>query len=140
MEVLSLDRVMIAVPKVQDAQDQFSDLLRIHFDEPSESTIETTAGIQRSRISYGYPGVELIAPTQEDSGLARYLDAYGPGLFGVVFRVADIAASKEYLANHAVRPIAEHESDASRELHYHPNDFSGVYMIFTEYTHPGFAT
>lgn len=139
MEVLSLDRMMIAVPKIQDSQEQFADLLNISFGESYESTVETSAGIQRSRVSYGYPGVELIAPTQEDSGLARYLDSYGPGLFGVVFRVADVQDSKNYLADHEIHPIAEHESNASRELHYHPNDFGGVYVLLTEYTHPGFS-
>lgn len=138
MDVLSLDRIMIAVPEIQESQNKFTSLLGLHFGESFESTIETTAGMQRSLVSYGFPGVELITPTQEDSGLARYLDSYGPGLFGVVFRVADINESKTHLGNHGVDPIAEYETDAMRELHYHPNDFSGVYVLLTEYSHPGF--
>ncbi len=140
MEVLSLDRVMIAVPQIRDSQEKFTDLLGIKFGDANESTVKTTAGIQRSRVSYGHPGVELITPTQEDSGLARYIDSYGPGLFGVVFRVANIKESKKHLADDGIDPIAEHESDASRELHYHPNDFGGVYVLLTEYTHPGFVS
>lgn len=140
MNILSLDRVMIAVPQIRESTEQFAKLLGIEFEELYESTLETTAGVQRSRVSYGYPGVEFIAPTQEDSGLARFLDSYGPGLFGVVFRVADINESENHLANHNVNPIAEHETNTSKELHYHPNDFGGVYVLLTEYTHPGFSS
>lgn len=138
MEILSLDRIMVVVPDLADAQDRFARLLQAPFGPTVPATVETTAGDQPADTAYADPGIELLTPTEEDTALARYLDAYGPGLFGVVFRVRDLETAAAWLAEHDVHPIADETHAGVRETHYHPNDFSGVYVVLTEYTHPAF--
>lgn len=138
MRILSLDRALIAVTDLGAARSRYESHLDIDLGDPIRSEVETIAGIQRSTISYGYPGIELIEPLKEDSALARYLRDNGPGLFGLVYRVDDIEATVNHLDARGIEPIAQADTEKVRERHYHPNEFSGVYTVFTEYHHPAF--
>lgn len=138
MHVWDIDRVMIAVPDIGTATELFAERLGLSFHDPVLSAIELPAGEQRSDVAYGPPGVEFVSP-RENNEVARFLDEYGPGLFGIVFRVADLDAAEEHLDEQGVEPIASDAPGGARELHYHPSDFGGVYVLLTEYDHPGFV-
>lgn len=138
MHIWDIDRVMIAVPDIDAATARFEQQLGLSFDDPVLSTIELPAGVQRSDVAFSHPGVEFVSP-RENNEVARFLDEYGPGLFGLVFRVADLDAAEADLAEQGIDPIASDDPGTARERHYHPNDFTGTYVILTEYSHPGFA-
>jgi len=49
--------------------------------------------------------IELVKPTSEDSGIARYLSQYGPGMHHICFEVDDIAAYINKLQKQGIRLI-----------------------------------
>jgi methylmalonyl-CoA/ethylmalonyl-CoA epimerase len=55
-------------------------------------------GVEAVMLRAGGAGVELIAPTDSDSGVARYLDKRGEGLHHVAFAVPDITGALAELA------------------------------------------
>lgn len=138
MQVWDIDRIMIAVPDIDAAIDRFERQLGMSFEAPVLSSIELPAGVQRSDVAFSYPGIEFVSP-RENNEVAKFLDEYGPGLFGLVFRVADLGAAESHLGDLGIDPIASDEPGGARERHYHPNDFNGTYVILTDYPHPGFS-
>lgn len=135
MRVLEIDRIMIAIPDIDEATDQFRDHLDVPFGNRKTAEI-ADANIQ---LNYTEPGIELLAPGDADDAVADFLERRGPGMYGVVFRVEDLEAAKAELAEKGVEPFREAGTDAAPEAFYHPKHFGGVFTILTEYTHPGFA-
>lgn len=135
MHVLDVDRVIIAAPDLEDALSQF-EALGLSFAEPKETETEAPAGVQRMRLSYADPGVEILMPEDEENAVAEFIEHNGPGLYGFVLRVDDLATAKVELEDQGIEPIAEAGSADAPELFYHPKDFSGVFTILTEYDHP----
>ena len=139
MQILEIDRIMVATPSIDDAREQFESLLGVSFGPALEADVEIGDSVQHTEVSYAEPGIEVITPDDEENGVAQFLDRHGPGLFGIVFRVDDIEAVRDELSAADVEPIAVEEPKGVVELHYHPEDFGGLYTVLTEYTHPGFA-
>lgn len=138
MDVLDVDRVMLAAPDAHETADRFEELLDLSFTDVVDSVTETGETVNRNDVAYAEPGIEVIAPQDDESGVSGFLEAHGPGLFGMVIRVADADAAKAELAAKGVEPIADETPDDVREIHYHPTDFGGVYTLLTSYPHPGF--
>lgn len=134
MDVLSIDRVMVAAPDVNETVEQLGTTLDIDFDD--EPSVLDGEGIT---LNYGHPGIEVVSPGAEDDAIAGYLERHGPGLYGLVLRVADLAEAKAELAEKDIEPIREGGSEAAPEAFYHPKHFGGVLTVLTEYEHPGFA-
>lgn len=135
MQVLGLDRVIIAAPSLEDAISQF-ELLGLSFSDPKEAETESPAGVQRMRLAYAEPGVEVLMPEDDENEVARFIREHGPGIYGFVFRVDDLEAAKNELSRQGIDPIVEAGSEDAPEAFYHPKDFSGAFTILTEYTHP----
>ncbi|UHQ96297.1 hypothetical protein HYG82_21810 (plasmid) [Natrinema halophilum] len=110
----------------------YEELLDLSFAE-TEQLDEELGGLE---LTFSYPGIELIAPGDDDSPIAKYIDENGPGQYAVVFRVADLAAAKDELSAKDVTPIIEVDESEAPEAFYHPKDFDGVMVILTEYSHP----
>jgi methylmalonyl-CoA epimerase len=60
-------------------------------------------------VALGRPGamVELLSPTREGTGVARYLQSRGEGLHHVAYEVQDVAAELERLRGEGVRLVDE---------------------------------
>lgn len=54
--------------------------------------------VEAAMFHNGHVRVEFIAPTTEDSGVARFLAGKGPGFHHVAYSVSDIGATLERLA------------------------------------------
>lgn len=137
MQVLGVDRVVIATPDVNDTADRFEELLGISFGELFKATTETTAGSNRlvSRIS-GDGQIDLAGPGDGENEVARFLDMHGPGLYGVAFRVADLDEAEDHLREKDVEPVGRIDWGDFSELFYHPSDFAGVFVLLAEFPHP----
>jgi methylmalonyl-CoA/ethylmalonyl-CoA epimerase len=73
--------------------------------------------------------VELVEPTTEDSGLARYLGKRGPGMHHICFEVDDIDAALERLKRKGVRLINQTPTTGaggSKVAFIHPESANGV--------------
>ena len=73
--------------------------------------------------------VELVQPTTDDSGIAKYLAKRGPGMHHLCLEVDDIAGMLSELKSKGVRLINEEPriaADGKRYAFIHPESTSGV--------------
>ena len=73
--------------------------------------------------------VELVKPTTEDSGIAKYLAKRGPGMHHICLEVDDIEGMLSQLKSKGVRLINEESrlaADGKRYAFIHPESTFGV--------------
>jgi len=73
--------------------------------------------------------VELVSPTTDDSGIAKYLAKRGPGMHHLCLEVDDVAAMLAQLKSKGVRLINEEPRRSAEGRLYafiHPESTSGV--------------
>lgn len=141
MQVLGLDRVMIATPDIEETAEQFSELLGLEFGELAEPTTDTDHGEQAVANLISAAGVELVTPREDgDNEVARFIEENGPGLYAISIRVGDLEAAREYLAAKGVDPVGQFANGDFAELFYHPREFGGAMVILAEYDAPHPAT
>ena len=83
----------------------------------------------------GESEVELVQPTSEDSGVARYLQKRGPGMHHICFEVEDIHVSLEQLKGKGVRLINETPmtgAGGKKMAFIHPESAYGVLVELYE--------
>lgn len=89
---------------------------------------------QASRVAFlpiGDAEIELVLPTSDDSGIARYLAKRGPGIHHLCLEVDDLSAALERLRRHHVRLIHEQPiTGAGGRLaaFVHPESTGGVLL------------
>ena len=87
---------------------------------------------QKSQVAFlpaGESEVELVKPTTDDSGIARYLTKRGPGMHHICVEVDDIQAMLVQLKAGGARLINETPVTAADGRQYafvHPESTSGV--------------
>lgn len=87
---------------------------------------------EKSRVAFlPLPGseVELVMPTTDDSGVAKYLAKRGPGMHHICLEVDDIEGMMEQLRAKGVRLINEEPraaSDGKKYAFIHPESASGA--------------
>ena len=73
--------------------------------------------------------VELVMPTSDDSGIAKYLAKRGPGMHHICLEVDDIAGMLAQLRSKNIRLINEEPrvaGDGKRYAFIHPESTGGV--------------
>jgi methylmalonyl-CoA/ethylmalonyl-CoA epimerase len=73
--------------------------------------------------------VELVQPTTDDSGIAKYLAKHGPGMHHICLEVDDIEGMMNELKSKGVRLTSEEPRvamDGKRYAFIHPESTSGV--------------
>jgi len=73
--------------------------------------------------------VELVLPTTQDSGIAKYLAKRGPGMHHICLEVDDIEGMLAQLRSKSVRLINEEPrtaSDGKKYAFIHPESTAGV--------------
>jgi methylmalonyl-CoA/ethylmalonyl-CoA epimerase len=87
---------------------------------------------EKSQVAFlPLPGseVELVQPTTDDSGIAKYLAKRGPGMHHICLEIDDIEGMMAQLKSHGVRLINEEPriaADGKRYAFIHPESTSGV--------------
>ena len=87
---------------------------------------------EKSRVAFlPLPGseVELVQPTTDDSGIAKYLAKRGPGMHHICLEVDDIDGMMTQLKTKGMRLINEEPrtaADGKRYAFVHPESTSGV--------------
>jgi methylmalonyl-CoA/ethylmalonyl-CoA epimerase len=87
---------------------------------------------EKSQVAFlPLPGaeVELVMPTTDDSGIAKYLDKHGPGMHHLCLEVDDIEAMLAQLKSKGIRLINEHPrlaADGKQYAFVHPESTGGV--------------
>ncbi|GMR11304.1 MAG: hypothetical protein BMS9Abin28_2133 [Anaerolineae bacterium] len=88
-------------------------------------------------LTVGDQEVELVKPTEDDSGIARYLERRGPGMHHIALEVADIEQCIDHLGAAGVRLINEEPvvGTGGRLLAFiHPESTHGVLVELYELT------
>ncbi len=73
--------------------------------------------------------VELVRPTSDDSGIAKYLAKRGPGMHHICLEVDDIVAMLSQLRSKGVRLVNEEPrtaADGKKYAFIHPESTAGV--------------
>jgi methylmalonyl-CoA/ethylmalonyl-CoA epimerase len=87
-------------------------------------------------LPVGESRVELLKPTTEDSGIAKYLAKRGAGMHHLCLAVPDIEAAMEQIAGAGIELINDTprtREDGTRYAFVHPKSTGGVMVELYEY-------
>ena len=99
-----LDHVGIVVNNIDESLKTYCDVLGMKLLERREAPEQL---VEAAFLAGGNSTLELIAPTDETSGTARFLQNRGEGVHHVCYEVDDIAAALEELRSQGVRLVDE---------------------------------
>ncbi len=127
-----LNHVAVLVPNLEEALTFWQDQLGLSLDHVE--TI-TSMAVKIAFLPLGESEIELVQPTTEDSGLAKFLAKRGPGLHHICIEVGDISEKLTDLMEKGVRLIDEEPlmMDDGRQLAFiHPKSAGGVLVELYE--------
>ena len=124
--LIRLNHVAVLVPDLDQALSFWQDQLGLSLDH-----VETVSSmeVKIAFLPLGESEIELVQPTSETSGLAKFLAKRGPGLHHICIEVEDIAAKLQDLLESGVRLIDQEPilMDDGRQLAFlHPKSAGGV--------------
>ncbi|MCX6400093.1 MAG: methylmalonyl-CoA epimerase [Propionibacteriales bacterium] len=130
----AIDHVGIAVPDLDVAiafyRDNFG-MVAVHEETNEEQ------GVREAMVAVGDSGscIQLLAPLNEDSTIAKFLDRSGPGLQQLAYRVTDLDQVSTILRERGLRllyPEPKRGTANSRINFIHPKDAGGVLVELVE--------
>jgi len=130
--IIKLDHIAMAVKDLESALKPYIEALGL-----TVSKMEEIQG-QQVRIAYlpiGDTEIELVEPTTDDSGVAKFLEKRGEGLHHICLEVDDLKATLTRLKAQGVRLIDEEPRDGGkgkRIAFVHPRSMNGVLIELTE--------
>ncbi|MFT4087047.1 MAG: methylmalonyl-CoA epimerase [Gordonia sp. (in: high G+C Gram-positive bacteria)] len=133
--VIGVDHVGIAVPDFDAAAAWYRDNLGF---ENLHEEVNEEQGVREAMLGpAGGDGalIQLLAPLNEASTIAKFIDRNGPGLQQLAVRVRDLDAVAERLTAAGVRllyPAARRGTADSRINFVHPKDAGGVLLELVE--------
>jgi methylmalonyl-CoA epimerase len=128
--VRRIDHVAIVVRDLDTALRFYRDTLGI---APSRVLDFPQESVKIAFLPMGGPGgseIELLQPTDPDTGVARFLEKRGEGLHHICLEVPDIARALDELRaqGRAVLDTAPRPTAEGRGIFIHPRDTSGVLL------------
>lgn len=135
--VTAVDHVGIAVADLDAAIAWYHDhlgMILVH------EEINEDQGIREAMLSVrgapmGGAQVQLMAPLDESSVIAKFLDKRGPGIQQLAYRVSDLDTLTERLRNQGIRLLYDtprRGTENSRINFIHPRDAGGVLIELVE--------
>ncbi len=125
---LCIDHVGVAVPDLDEAIAFYRDAfgMEVLHEETNEEQ-----GVREAMVAVGDSGscIQLLAPLDEDSTIAKFLDRSGPGLQQLAYRVTDVEQVSEILRSRGLRLLYDaprRGTSDSRINFIHPKDAGGV--------------
>ena len=129
--VTAIDHVGIAVPDLDVAIKWYHDhlgMIVLH-EEVNEDQGIREAMLSVRGAAKGSAQVQLMAPLDETSTIAKFLDKRGPGLQQFAYRVSDLEALSERLRADGIRLLYDvpRRGTANSQINFiHPKDAGGV--------------
>jgi methylmalonyl-CoA/ethylmalonyl-CoA epimerase len=139
MTILRIDHVGIAVADLDEAiafyRDTFG-LLSVHEEVNEEQ------GVREAMLAVGdgVSRIQLLAPLNDSSTLAKFLDRNGPGVQQLAYTVDDVAATSAELRARGLRLLFDEpkRGTAGSLVNFvHPKDAGGVLIELVEPATPG---
>src|SRR4051794_40669038 len=130
----AIDHVGVAVADLDEAIEFYSSTygMRLAHHEVNEEQ-----GVREAMMAVGDSGscIQLLAPLNDESTIAKFLDRSGPGIQQMAYRVADLDAVSATLRERGLRllydPPKRGTSD-SRVNFIHPKDAGGILVELVE--------
>ncbi len=122
--------VGVAVPDLDLALAFYRDVLGLEAHAP-----EVADGATIVALPFGDAEVELLAPLEPESPIARFLAQRGPGIHHICYRVADLDAALEACRAAGYRLIDEIPrlgAGGRRIAFVHPKATAGILLELTE--------
>ena len=132
MAVKRIDHIAIVVEDIEGSKNFYEEALGLnltHLEHVEE---------QESLVAFfptGGSEIELVQPTTDDSGVARYLSKRGPGIHHICLEVDDIQGMLDDLKARGVQLINETPTTGSggKQIAFiHPKSTSGVLIELYE--------
>ena len=125
-KIKKIDHAAIVVEDIESALGFWRDALGL------ELSHRENVPREKSSIAFlpvGDSEIELVQPTSDDSGIAKYFAKRGPGMHHICLEVDDIAAMLDQLKENDIQLIHEEAITGSSGKQYafiHPKAASGV--------------
>lgn len=135
--VTAIDHVGIAVPDLDAAIAWYHDTLGMIL---VHEEINAEQGVREAMLSVraaprGSTQLQLMAPLDDTSTIAKFIDKRGPGIQQLAYRVSDLDALCDRLRAHGVRLLYEgpRRGTANSRINFiHPKDAGGVLVELVE--------
>ena len=129
--IKKLNHIAIAVNDITEALDFWENALGVKLDHMEE------VPSQKAKVAFlpvGESEIELVQPTSQDTGTAKFLQSRGPGMHHLCFEVDDIDGILADLKAKGIRLINEEplELEGRRMAFIHPKSTSGVLIELYE--------
>ncbi len=122
--------VGVAVPDIEAALAFYRDVLGLTPHPP-----ENADGATIVSLSLGESEVELLAPRDPDSPIAKFLERRGPGIHHICYRVPDLDQALEACRREGYRLVDEvpRTGAGGRRIAFvHPKATAGILLELTE--------
>ena len=130
-----IDHVGIAVPDLDEAIAFYAEtfgIVSVHEETNAEQGVREAM----LRVGDGSTLIQLLAPIDENSTIAKFLDRNGPGVQQVAYTVDDVEAVSATLRDRGMRLLYDQPRRGtanSRVNFVHPKDTGGVLMELVEH-------
>ena len=121
-----INHIAVVVDDMEKSLSFWRDALGINLHELRDVPAEKS---QVAFLPLAGAEVELVQPTSDDSGIAKYLAKRGPGMHHICLEVDDILGMLAHLKTRNVRLINEEPrlaADGKRYAFIHPESTGGV--------------
>jgi methylmalonyl-CoA/ethylmalonyl-CoA epimerase len=129
-----IDHIAIVVQDLDAALRVYHDVLGLPLERVEEVPAEKVK-VAFLPLPKGDGEVELVQPTADDTGIARYLAKRGEGMHHICFEVADIQAAMAKMAASGLQVLEEEPRVGSQGQKYvfiHPKTAHGVLIELYE--------
>jgi methylmalonyl-CoA/ethylmalonyl-CoA epimerase len=132
MKVKRIDHIGIAVKGIEQAGKFYTDILGLEIENIEHVTDQK---VNVAFVPVGDSEVELLASTDPDGPVAKYLNSRGEGVQHIAFRVVDIEEALKELKGKGVRLIdqAPRKGAGGAKIAFiHPKETHGVLVELCE--------
>ena len=131
---MRIDHIGIVVRDIQEALNVYETALGVPL---KEITYVPDQQVQVAFLPLGESSIELVQPTAEGTGTAKFLAQHGEGIHHICIEVENIEAALERLRAHHVQLIDEEPRPGAhgRVAFIHPRGAHGVLLELVEHEH-----
>lgn len=129
-----IDHVGVAVPDLDEAITFYEKTFGMRL---AHREVNEEQGVEEAMIAVGDSDnmIQLLAPLDDSSTIAKFLDRNGPGLQQLAYRVTDVEQVSAILRERGVRLLydAPRRGTADSRVNFvHPKDAGGVLVELVE--------
>jgi methylmalonyl-CoA/ethylmalonyl-CoA epimerase len=121
-----IEHIGIAVANIDEAEARYEKLLNTKSYKREEVASEN---VITSFFKIGESKIELVASTNEDGTIAKYIEKKGEGMHHIAYAVEDISTEVERMISEGFQPISKEPkkgADNKMVFFFHPKSANGV--------------